>query len=91
MPLRRRGQLARRNPDRRIAPPPREHEPFETLVERALDDLPPQFAKLLEDVAIVIEDTPTREQAELGGVSADGWLYGCLLYTSDAADDSVYV
>ena len=49
--------------------------PFETLVERALDDLPEDFARLLEDVAIVIEDSPTRDQAEIAGVS-DGWLYG---------------
>jgi len=76
MPLRRRGQLARRHPQRRIAAPPREHESFEALVERALDSLPPEFATLLEDVAVVIEDSPTRAQAELSGVGADGWLYG---------------
>ncbi len=49
--------------------------PFETLVERALDSLPEDFARLLEDVAIVIEDSPTPEQASLGGAE-DGWLYG---------------
>jgi len=46
------------------------------LVERALDGLPPQFAALLEDVAVVIEDSPTPEQARLAGADADGWLYG---------------
>ena len=75
MPIRRRGQLARRHPDRRVRPVPREHVPFETLVERALDDLPEEFARLLDDVAIVIEDSPTPEQAEIGG-EPDGWLYG---------------
>jgi predicted Zn-dependent protease with MMP-like domain len=49
--------------------------PFETLVERALDHLPPEFARLLEDVAIVIEDSPTLEQADFAG-TPDGWLYG---------------
>jgi predicted Zn-dependent protease with MMP-like domain len=76
MPLRRRGQLARRHPERRVALPARRHVPFEQLVERALDGLPPEFARLLEDVAIVIEETPTREQARLGGSPADDWLYG---------------
>jgi predicted Zn-dependent protease with MMP-like domain len=76
MPLRRRGQLARRYRQRRIAPPARRHEPFEVLVERALDSLPPRFASLLDDVAVVIEDVPSRDQANLGGADADGWLYG---------------
>ena len=76
MPLKRRGELARRHPERRIELPPKQHEPFETLVERALDDLPATFAPLLEDVAIVIEDVPTSEQSSLGGGPDDGGLYG---------------
>lgn len=75
MPIRRRGQLARQHPDRRVQPVTRVHVPFETLVERALDDLPEDFARLLDDVAIVIEDAPTPEQADLSG-TPDGWLYG---------------
>jgi predicted Zn-dependent protease with MMP-like domain len=31
---------------------------FESLVERAIDSLPERFARLLADVAIVIEDEP---------------------------------
>jgi predicted Zn-dependent protease with MMP-like domain len=42
--------------------PPRE---FERLVEQALETLPPQFASLLENVAIVVEDEPTEEDLEL--------------------------
>jgi predicted Zn-dependent protease with MMP-like domain len=78
MPLRRRGELARRHRQRRITPPPRQHERFEALVERALDSLPPQFVSLLDDVAVVIEDSPTPEQTRLAGADADadGWLYG---------------
>ena len=75
MPLRRRGQLARQHPNRRLRPVPRKHVPFEELVERALDKLPDDFARLLEDVAIVVEDSPTPEQAEVAG-TPDGWLYG---------------
>lgn len=56
--------------------PPKQHLPFETLVERALDELPPQFARLLADVAIVIEEVPSADQAHLGGADEDGWLYG---------------
>ncbi len=34
---------------------------FEELVERALDELPPELAGLLENVAIVVEDWPERQ------------------------------
>ena len=76
MPLRRRGELSRQNPERRIDPPPKQHVPFETLVERALDSLPEDFAVLLDDVAIVIEDMPSVEQSRLGGHGEVGSLYG---------------
>jgi predicted Zn-dependent protease with MMP-like domain len=76
MPLRRRGQLARRHPQRRVVLPSRRHVPIEVLVERALAELPADFARLLEDVAVAIEDVPSAEQARLGGVEDDGWLYG---------------
>ncbi len=56
--------------------PVRRHVPFEVLVERAVDDLPPAFAGLLADVAIVIAEVPTPEQARLGGLPGDDWLYG---------------
>jgi predicted Zn-dependent protease with MMP-like domain len=76
MPLRRRGELARRHPGRRLALPRRRHVPFAVLVERAIADLPPDLARLLDDVAIVIEDLPSAEQSSLGGAEDDGWLYG---------------
>jgi predicted Zn-dependent protease with MMP-like domain len=77
MPLKRRGELARRHPERRAVMPPKRHLPFETLVERALDELPERFARLLADVAIVIEEVPTPAQARQGGTDQeDGWLYG---------------
>jgi predicted Zn-dependent protease with MMP-like domain len=66
MPIRRRGALSRRHPNRRVALPDqlrRGHEPFELLVEHALDGLAPAFQQLLENVAIVVEDEPNPEQS----------------------------
>jgi predicted Zn-dependent protease with MMP-like domain len=41
---------------------------FERLVARALDDLPPQFAARLKNIAVMVEARPSREVArELGG------------------------
>ena len=34
---------------------------FERLVGRALDDLPEEFARVMENVAVVVEDEPSRE------------------------------
>jgi predicted Zn-dependent protease with MMP-like domain len=50
--------------------------PFETLVKRALDSLPAEFAGLLDDVAIVIEDRPPRHRSRLASRHEDDWLYG---------------
>jgi predicted Zn-dependent protease with MMP-like domain len=57
--------------------------PFGALVDRALDDVPEPFRRLLASVAIVIDDLPTDEQARLGDAEEDGWLYG--LYEGVAA------
>ena len=75
MPLRRRGALARRHPDRRATTPVRPEDAFERLVEQALDGLPPEISRLLSSVAVVIADWPTVEQNEIGGED-EGWLYG---------------
>jgi predicted Zn-dependent protease with MMP-like domain len=45
-------------------------------VERALDALPEELRRLLENVAVVIEELPSPEQVEAGGMPEDGWLYG---------------
>ena len=45
---------------------------FERLVARALDDLPPRVAAMLDNVEVVVEDEPTPEQrAEHGHYPAD--------------------
>ena len=41
--------------------PPRE---FERLVEEALSTLPPQFADLVQNVAVVVEDEPSADDRE---------------------------
>jgi len=81
MPIRRRGALSRRHPNRRVAMPDplgplhARHEPFERLVEHALDGLAPAFQQLLENVAIVVEDEPTPEQSR-GAQGGHVGLYG---------------
>jgi predicted Zn-dependent protease with MMP-like domain len=79
MPLRRRGIQAQRRRERlgrRAAPLATSHEPFERLVERALDGLPRDAKRLLENVAIVIDDEPTPEQLTANGLRRDETLYG---------------
>jgi predicted Zn-dependent protease with MMP-like domain len=76
MPVRRRGSLARRHPYRRVTSAAPSPDQFEPLVERALEALPPQILPLLERVAIVVADWPTRDQLETGFGDEDDSLYG---------------
>lgn len=76
MPIRRRGTQARRHPARRAHLSASRHEPFERLVERALDRLPASVRRLLENVAVVIEDEPDRQQRREQGLAPDETLYG---------------
>jgi predicted Zn-dependent protease with MMP-like domain len=55
----------------RVAP-----EEFETLVARALDDLPEEFAELLANVAVVIEEEPGADDLEALGMEPDEELLG---------------
>lgn len=77
MPKRRRGTQSLR-PHRRIAPPTRPvHRRFEALVERALAAIPEPFASALHEVAIVVEDAPTRRQLIENDLDPDtDTLYG---------------
>lgn len=52
------------------------HEPFERLVEEALDSLPEWAQRLLENVAVVIEEEPNAEQLRGDDRDADDTLYG---------------
>jgi predicted Zn-dependent protease with MMP-like domain len=80
--IRRRGTQARRQSTRRAAAsdvpdlPEVAHQPFEDLVAHALDGLPPFAHKLLENVAVVIDDEPDREQLRDSGLEKGDVLYG---------------
>ncbi|MDL2335484.1 MAG: metallopeptidase family protein [Chloroflexota bacterium] len=79
MPIRRRGGQARRQPSRRVDVPPLPdelHRPFEDLVADALDALPENVQRLLENVAVVIEDEPSPTQLRETGLSQGQSLYG---------------
>jgi len=49
---------------------------FAELVERALDELPEEFARHLEEVPVEIRDRPTRQQMDSVGVKQNGLLLG---------------
>jgi predicted Zn-dependent protease with MMP-like domain len=57
-------------------PPELRHRPFEDLVADALDELPGGVQKLLENVAVVIEDEPTGEQLHNAEIEPGTTLYG---------------
>jgi predicted Zn-dependent protease with MMP-like domain len=77
MPLRRRGRQARRHPRRRQATPASlAHLPFEELVAEALDRLPADIRRLLDNVAVVIEDEPSAEQLSASDMAPAETLYG---------------
>ena len=75
MPIRRRGTLARRHPERRSSAPATGADSFEQQVQAALDGLPGDIARLLATVAVVVEDLPSPDQVQ-GTDDPDGWLYG---------------
>ena len=52
------------------------HVGFERLVERALAGIPSPFRDALAEVAIVIDDLPTRDQLADNELDADDTLYG---------------
>jgi predicted Zn-dependent protease with MMP-like domain len=51
--------------------PPRE---FERLVAEALQSLPPRFAELVQNVAVVVEDEPSDDDLDLLDDDADELL-----------------
>lgn len=51
-------------------------EEFEALVEQALDGLPEDFADLLENVVVMVEDEPDPEDLEAMGLDPDEELFG---------------
>jgi predicted Zn-dependent protease with MMP-like domain len=76
MPIRRRGSLSRRHPERRAPASRSGPGAFEAQVQAALDGLPPEFQRLLDNVAVVVEDLPSPDQSIDAGDDPEGWLYG---------------
>jgi predicted Zn-dependent protease with MMP-like domain len=71
MPKRLRGSQRQRR-----LPPGRPPDRFDELVGRALDSIPEPFSRALDEVAIVIEAEPTRQQLRESGLGPDDGLYG---------------
>jgi predicted Zn-dependent protease with MMP-like domain len=49
---------------------------FEQLVSQALDDLPPEFARAMDNVEVVAEVWPTAEQLSAGSAGPASTLLG---------------
>ncbi|HXU33916.1 MAG TPA: metallopeptidase family protein [Thermoanaerobaculia bacterium] len=69
----------------RVAP-----EEFEALVAKALDDLPEEFAELLENVAVVVEEEPTEEELASVDLDPEDDLLGLYQGVPLAERDSFY-
>ncbi len=91
MSIRRRGAQSRRHLARRVPLPRGRASLFELAVERAIDGLPPQLRPLLDEVAIVIEDAPSREQRRATDLGPDDDLYGLYEGTPPTAYASDWV
>ena len=53
-----------------------EREAFEELVAEAIDELPEQFQKRIENVDIVVETKPSHEILKQQGIKPPGTLLG---------------
>ena len=73
MPKRRRGSRTARA---RRSEPPARHRRFEDLVAEAIAAIPMPFAEALDEVAIVIEDEPSRDQLAANDLASGETLYG---------------
>jgi len=65
-------------------------EEFESLVETALEGLPPEFAELLENVAVIVEEEPDPEDLEALGMEPDEELFGLYQGVPLAQRDTFY-
>ncbi len=51
-------------------------EEFEALVERSVEALPAAFRRKIDNVAVVVQDWPTRDDLDAGSVPAGDTLFG---------------
>jgi predicted Zn-dependent protease with MMP-like domain len=49
---------------------------FEALVARALDGLPELIGERMDNIDVVIEEWPARDQYQRLGLNPDEWLFG---------------
>lgn len=63
---------------------------FERLVAKALDGLPEEFAELLDNVAVVVEEEPPAEVREEFGLEEDDELFGLYQGVPHSERDSFY-
>jgi len=64
-------------------------EAFEALVRQAIDGVPSEYRRLLTNIAIVVEETPSRDVLDELGLESEDELLG--LYSgASLADDSFF-
>lgn len=73
-------------PRRRSRPLAIEPEAFETLVRQAIDGVPSEYRRLLKNIAIVVEDTPSRDVLDELGLESEDELLGLYSGTSLEGD-----
>ena len=66
------------------------HAEFESLVERALRSLPPQFKEKIRNVAVVVEDWADDETLGELGIEPPDTIYGLYRGTDITRRDSSY-
>lgn len=65
-------------------------EEFEHLIERAFDQLPEEFAELLDNIAVVVEEEPDEDTLEEMGIPEDDELLGLYRGVPLAERESAY-
>jgi len=77
-------------PRRRSRPLAIEPEAFETLVRQAIDGVPSEYRRLLKNIAIVVEDTPSRDVLDELGLESEDELLGLYSGTSLLEGESFF-
>lgn len=65
-----------------------EPEAFDALVRQAIDSVPPEYRGFLTNVAIVVEETPSRDVLDDLGLESEDDLLG--LYSGTSLDDESF-
>lgn len=63
-------------------------EEFSSLVRQALDGLPKDYARIMKNVAVMVEEEPTRDVLDELGLDSEDDLLG--LYTGSGVDDETF-